>query len=498
VPYRNRRMILHNGPVYTMDPRLPRVSALAIAGNQVAGGVDVREGDTDTVGHERIDLEGRCVLPGFTDAHVHFLEWALARSQLDLRRCASKAEALRRIGSAGGEGWLRGRGWEAQPWPDGPPTAADLDAVTGGRPAALWSLDGHNLWLNSAALATAATAHPTGLLRELEAFAFPLPDPEPLESSRAVRAGMAAANARGVVAVHDFQRAGGRGLWQRLDADRRLHLRVHMAVPVERLGAATGLELRSGFGSELVRVGPVKAFMDGTLGSATAWMLNGSGEALMSAAELEAIAREAAASGLSVAVHAIGDGAVRAALDGLEAGRDAWERVPVMPRIEHAQCVDDADLHRFAELGVTASVQPSHATDDRDRADRIWGARAAAAYRWRDLLDARADLAFGSDAPVTELDPLAGIQAAVHRTSDDREPWYPRQGLDVADAVLGFTAGAAHAAGDHRRHGLLLPGYAADLAVLDTDIMSHPDRIGQARVVATMLAGRWVYGAPPW
>ncbi|MEP6642077.1 MAG: amidohydrolase family protein, partial [Gaiellales bacterium] len=189
---------------------------------------------------------------------------------------------------------------------------------------------------------------------------------------------------------------------------------------------------------------------------------------------------------------------VRTALDGLEAARDAWEQVPVMPRIEHAQCIDDADLHRFSELGVTASVQPSHAMDDRDLADRVWGARAAAAGRWRDLLDAGADLAFGSDAPVAELDPLAGIQAAVHRTSDEREPWYPQQAQDVADAVLGFTAGAARAAGDHRRRGLLLLGFAADLVVLDTDIITHPDRIGQAGVVATMLAGRWVYGAPPW
>ncbi|MEP6641640.1 MAG: amidohydrolase family protein, partial [Gaiellales bacterium] len=112
-------MILHNGPVYTMDPRLPRVSALAVAGTQVAGGVDVREGDADTVGHERIDLGGRCVLPGFTDAHVHFLEWSLARMQLDLRNCATKAEALRRVAGAGGEGWLRGRGWEPLGWPDG-------------------------------------------------------------------------------------------------------------------------------------------------------------------------------------------------------------------------------------------------------------------------------------------------------------------------------------------------------------------------------------------
>jgi predicted amidohydrolase YtcJ len=498
VPYRNRRMILRNGPVYTMDPRLPRVSALAVAGGTVAGGVDVREGDADTVGHERIDLDGRCVLPGFTDAHVHFQEWSLSRTQIDLRSCGSKAEALRAVGAAAaGEGWLRGRGWEPLRWPDGDATAADLDAVTGERPAALWSQDGHTLWVNSAALA-AAGATGRGVLHEVEAFTFPVPPPDPLECSRAVRAGIAEANARGVVCVHDFQRPGGRGLWQRLDADRRLKLRVHMSVPVEMLAAATALELRTGFGSQLVRVGPVKLFMDGALGSGTAWMLDGSGDALVTPEELAGIAREAAGSGLSVAVHAIGDGAVRAALDGLEASRDAWEAVPVAPRIEHAQCVDDADLPRFAALGVTASVQPIHAMDDRDLADRTWGARAASAYRWRDLLEADARMAFGSDAPVADLDPLAGIAAAVHRTADEREAWYPAQALDVADAIVGFTAGAAHAVGEHRRRGLLLPGYAADLVVLDTDIVEHPDRIAQARVVATMIAGRWVHGAPPW
>ncbi len=498
MPYRNRRMILRNGPVYTMDPRLPRVAALAIAGGVIAGGVDVREGDSDAVGHERVDLDGRCVVPGFSDAHVHFQEWSLARMQLDLRGCGSKAEALRRIAEAGGDGWLRGRGFEPVRWPDGPASAADLDAVCGERPAALWSQDGHTLWLSSAALAAAGVEHPTGVLQEREAFEFPLPTPEPLEISQAVRAGIAAAHARGVVAVHDFQRPGGRGLWQRLDADRRLHLRVHMTVPVEMLGAATALQLRTGFGSEHVRVGPVKVFMDGALGSGTAWMLDGSGAALVSAEELAAIAREAAAGGLSLAVHAIGDGAVRAALDGFERSRDAWEQLAVPPRIEHAQCVDDADLPRFASLGVTASVQPVHAMDDRDLADRTWGARAAAAYRWHDLLDAGAHLAFGSDAPVADLDPLAGIAAAVHRTDDGREPWYPAQRLEVADAVLGFTAGAAAAVGEHRRRGLLLPGYAADLAVLDTDIVAHPERIADAKVVATMLGGRWVHGAPPW
>jgi predicted amidohydrolase YtcJ len=486
-------VILHNGPVYTMDPRLPQVRAVSVAGDTIAGGVDVREGLTDTVGHERIDLEGRCVLPGFCDSHVHFLDWALGRTELDLAGAASMAEALAVVGEAAGagEGWLHGHGWLEEAWPDGSPTAAALDTVTGERPVALWAHDHHTLWVNSAGL-RAVGANGDGIVRERDAWDFPLPARTPLEQSRAVRAAMAEANARGVVAVHDYQRYGGRGLWQRLDADRRLTLRIHMSFPAERLDAAEAVELRSGFGSDLLRVGPVKAFMDGTLGSSTAWMLDGSGMVLTSAEEMAEIARVSATLGLSVAAHAIGDGANRAVLDALEETRAAWEEVPVPPRIEHVQCIDDADLERLAALGVTASMQPVHQRSDQEMAERLWGERARCAYRWRALLDSGAHLAFGSDAPIEDLDPLAGIDAAAHRD------WYPEEALDVADAVLAFTAGGAAAVGDHRRRGLLLPGYAADLVVLDTDIISHPDRIADAKVVATMLAGRWVHGRPPW
>ena len=207
-------MILHSGPVYTMDPRLPQVRALSIAGDTIAGGVDVREGTTDTVGHERIDLEGRCVLPGFCDAHVHFLDWALARTELDLRPAASMAECLRVVGAAAGEGggWLRGHGWLEEAWADGRPTAPALDEVTGERPVALWAHDHHTLWVNSAALRAAGQAG-DGIVRERDAWDFPLPERTALEESQALRAAMAAANARGVVAVHDYQRDRGRALW---------------------------------------------------------------------------------------------------------------------------------------------------------------------------------------------------------------------------------------------------------------------------------------------
>ncbi len=492
-------MILHNGTVYTMDPRLPRLAALSIAGGTIAGGVDVREGERDTVGHERVDLEGRCVLPGLADCHVHFLEWALARARLDLAGCASRGEALALVaGAAGGDGWLLGRGWRSAPWPDGDPDAAALDAVTGERPAALWAHDGHTLWVNSAALRAAGRPAGDGVLREWDAWRFPLPAPSAGERSVAVRHAVREANARGVTAVHDLQRSGGREIWQRHAADGRLTLRVAMGIPLEHLAAARALELRGGFGGDLLHVGPVKAFMDGTLGSGTAWMLDGGGERLLGGEELAEAVREAAAGGLGMAVHAIGDGAVRAALDAFAATADDWGEAGVRQRIEHAQCVDDADVGRFAELGVIASVQPTHATSDRDVAERLWGARAAAAYRTGDLLRSGAHLVFGSDAPIEPLDPLAAIAAAVHRTADDRPPWHPRQRVPVADAIACCTSAAAYAIGRERRLGRLLPGFAADLVVLDTDVVRAPDRIRDASVVATMVAGRWVHGAPPW
>ena len=207
---------------------------------------------------------------------------------------------------------------------------------------------------------------------------------------------------------------------------------------------------------------------------------------------------EASAGGLALAVHAIGDGANRAALNAFERTRELWERALLRPRIEHVQCLDDDDLPRFAELGVIASVQPVHALSDRDLAESLWGERAAKAYRTRDLLDSGAHVVFGADPPIEELDPLAGIDAAVHRTRDGREPFAPAQRIPVADAIACQTVAAAYAVGQERRRGCLLPGLEADLVVLDTDIVARPELTGRARVVATMLAGRWVHGRPPW
>jgi predicted amidohydrolase YtcJ len=243
----------------------------------------------------------------------------------------------------------------------------------------------------------------------------------------------------------------------------------------------------------------VKVFMDGTLGSQTALMLDGSGVQITSREELEEVIRAAAAVGWPVAVHAIGDRANRDALDAFEATQGAWKPLGLRHRIEHTQCLDPADVPRFAELGITCSVQFSHAPSDRDLAERFWGDRLEGTYAFRSLLDSGAVLVNGSDAPVEELDPLAGIRAGVLRTIDDRPAWQPDQALTIEQAIVASTVTPAWLAGDERRRGRLLPGLLADLVVLSRDPFTcPPDELESVEVVSTMVGGRWAHQPPPW
>ncbi len=479
-------MILENGLVRTLDTQVPTQRALAIAGGTIAGGVGVHE--TSLASPETIDLGGRVVLPGFNDAHVHFPTWALAQTQVDLEGCGSLDEALARIQNASPaqSGWIRGRGWRGFE-----PSEESLDRVTGATPTALVAKDGHTLWVNSAGLAAAGRPAGDGILREREAWDFQerhlrTTEAEYLDS---MRKGLKLAASHGVTAIHD--KDGGLGalsLWQQLEGVGGLTLRVWQSVPPDRLEAVQALDLRSGFGSPLVRLGYVKVFMDGTLGSQTAWMLDGSGVRITSSEELEEIVRRAAAVGFPVAVHAIGDGANHAALDAFEQTRSAWAPLGLRQRIEHAQLLAPEDIPRFAQLGIAASVQFSHAPSDRDLADRFWAGKTAGAYAYRSLRDSGAVVANGSDAPIEELDPLAGIRAGVRRD------WHPEQRLTVDQAFEATCLAPAWLASDERSRGKLIPGYAADLVVLDRDPWQDLD----AQVVATMVAGRWVHNPPPW
>jgi predicted amidohydrolase YtcJ len=495
-------VILENGVVRTMEPSLPLARSLAIAGDRIVGGVGAH--DAALPGPERIDLGGRCVLPGFTDSHVHFPTWAVAQGEVRLEGTTSLGEAVERVRDALPETsgtWLRGRGWRSGDWsPAVEPTKHELDAIAPDRPVALMARDSHSVWLNSAALARAdgdlqvpggvveldERGEPTGVLREESCWQFRDRYIETTDDEyvAAMRSAMKLAASRGITAVHDKDGwLGALRFWQRLDADDALILRVWQSLPAEKAD----------------ELADVKAFMDGTLGSQTARMLDGSGVEITSREGLEEHIRNGARAGFPIAVHAIGDLANRDALDAFEATRSEWKPLGLRQRIEHAQLLAPEDLPRFAELGVAASVQFSHAPSDRDLADRFWAGLDSEPYLFRSLLESGAVLANGSDAPIEELDPLLGIRAGVLRTLDEREAWHSEQALTVEQALHATTVAPAWLARDEHRRGKLVPGQLADLVVLDRDPLAcDAEELAEVQVVATMLGGIWTHNPPPW
>jgi predicted amidohydrolase YtcJ len=320
------------------------------------------------------------------------------------------------------------------------------------------------------------------------------------EFVQAMRDGLRLAAARGVTAVHDKDGwLGAPRFWQRLADEDALTLRVWQSLPYDHVGRLEEIGLHAGLGDGLFRIGYLKAFMDGTLGSQTARLMDGSGVVITSGEELAEIIRNGARAGWPVAVHAIGDLANREALDAFEETRGEWAPLGLRQRIEHAQLLTAEDVSRFGELGVAASVQFSHAPSDRDIADRIWAGNTDRAYAYRSLADSGALLANGSDAPIEELDPLAGIRAGVLRTLDERAAWHPEQAVSVEQALEATILAPAWLARDERRRGKLVPGYLADLVVLDRDpVTIPPEELAEVRVVATMVGGRWVHNPPPW
>jgi predicted amidohydrolase YtcJ len=319
---------------------------------------------------------------------------------------------------------------------------------------------------------------PTGILRENAAMDLVfdlLPKPDQAQLDDAMARVLAELARLGLTAVHSMDTAQGFGSWQRLRAQGRLPIRITYNLPLVDLPHAERMGVRSGWGDEWLRIWGVKAFLDGSLGSRTAEMLDGSGTPRLTQADLVDMLDRCARAGLNVCLHAIGDGAVRRALDALATRRNAgpgWR-----PRIEHAQCVDPKDMKRFARIGVIASMQPIHAVSDRELADEYWPKVAGHSYAWGALTRAGARLAFGSDAPVETADPLAGIEAAtVWRR---KAKWHPELAVSRAAALRAYTAGAAYAVGMEKDAGTLRAGKLCDVTVVD-----------EGGVVATIVGGR--------
>ncbi len=479
--------VVVRGVVRTLDPARPLARSLVVEGDRIVAL------DEEPAGAEVV--EGGCVLPGLNDAHVHFPTWAVLRRELQLHGTRDEilATVARAVAELPAGRWLRAHGWTAHGWE---PSLEALDAVTGDVPVALLANDWHSLWLNSAALAFAGgdLERPggevdleRGVLREEAAWAFrdrfTVPTRE--EFLEAARAALPVAAARGITAIHDKDgMIGSLDIFRELRDAGELNLRVWQSLPADRvdeLAAARAAEPADG----LLRPGYVKAYLDGTLGSRTARLLDGSGVEVTSRARFEELIRAAAALRVPMAVHAIGDLANREALDAFAATRDAW--AGLRPRIEHAQCVSADDLPRFGALGVTASIQPSMAVTDEPVAEALWADRLDGAYAYRSLQAGGARLALGSDAPVEELDPLAALRDVTGRR------WRAHETIGLGDALVASTVAPAWLAGDEDRRGTLAPGRLADLTVLDRD--PFVDLEG-AQVTATMVGGAWTHRIP--
>jgi predicted amidohydrolase YtcJ len=488
---------------------------------------------------ERVDLQGGLMTPGWFDAHVHFMWWGFQMGELDLRGTKTLDEALELIARRSRElargQWLTGGRFDKNTWGRWP-TAADLDRVTEDRPAVMRSRDGHSRWLNTAALRAAKIGNdtvapdggaifrdpagaPTGILQERasELADRAVPPATEADCDAATMRAQDEALRRGVAGVESLEQASSYAALRRARDRNELKLRVLMGIPHRSLAlslpttgmppqirdtatfdfeAALQTGMRTGQGDEWLRLGHVKFFTDGALGSQTAALeepyegTEDRGILTFDPIELRTEVARAAAGGLAVAIHAIGDRAVRVALDAIAPTRVTSPSL--RQRLEHIQLVREEDLGRFGALGVIASMQPIHCPSDRDLADRYWGPkRNPRAYPWRTLLERGAVLAFGSDAPVEPIDPLLGIHAAVtRRRPGDRDPWFPAQRLTLDEALHAYTAGAAFSTGREGEWGTLEVGMRCDATVVDRDLAKlKEEELLEAKVSATITDG---------
>jgi predicted amidohydrolase YtcJ len=523
-------LVAVNGRIYTVDPAAPWVEALAVCGGRI-----VRVGTTRDIealaapSTRRLDLAGRTVLPGFNDSHVHLIDGGTQLVEVNLRDARTPEDTAARLAAyvkTQPKGrWILGGFWDHEAWPQKAlPTRALIDAVTPDNPVFIQRIDGHMGLANSLALKLAgitaqtatpaggaivkdARAEPTGMLKDnaMTLVQRVVPPPTRDETIEKARAALEHAASVGVTTIQDMTASAGElKAYQTLRARGQLPVRItsHQNHAIEGLVEA-GIE--SGFGDDWLRIGGIKLFADGAMGSGTAAFFapyaddpSTSGLLIQSEQELEEKMRQADAAGFQLVVHAIGDRANATVLDivekleregGLHTGR---------PRIEHAQVVRDADKTRFKTLGVIASIQPSHCIDDMRWAEkRIGPERVKIAYDFKSFVDAGALVAFGTDWFVEPLNPMLGLYAAVTRQFPDGTPkdgWFPEERLSLAQAIELYTAGSAYAEFTDDRKGRLKPGYLADFIVLSKPIFEIPPReLLETRVVTTVVGGRVVY-----
>ncbi len=540
-------LILYNAKIYTVEPAQPWVQAVAIRQHQ-----RIAIGDTAEVlalagpTTQLLDLGGKLVLPGLCDAHIHFIDWSLGQHEVGLADCASKADMLERIAqraaASTADAWITGQGWNESRWGETRfPTVADLDAVTGPeQPALFWRSDMHVAIVNSAAMRVAGitagtpnraggviekdgAGQPNGVFKELAIHLITkhIPQVQGAAFEAALRDGIRHLHRLGVTAIHDQRLMdsddGPRALaaYQQLHRTHQLKLRVNCNIAAHNLPHLAALGLQSGFGDDYLRLGHVKIFADGSLGSRTAWLLepfekqqadepDNYGVSVTPPDQMARQFRQALELGFPISVHAIGDYANHVCLDIFEELASSGLH-PVIPnRIEHVQTIAPADLPRLAQLGITASVQPIHALDVMDTVELTLGARGAYTYTFHSLLEQGTRLAFGSDAPVANANPFLGFHAAICRQRVNQmsaPPWYGNEQISLEATIHGYTKGAAQAAGWEQVIGSIALGKRADLIVLDRNLFELVERgvtsgeIAETQVLMTFFDGELVYQA---
>jgi predicted amidohydrolase YtcJ len=516
-----------NARVWTGDPRRPWADAVLVRGERidaVGSSAEVKK----RAGTARVlDAKGMMVVPGFVDAHVHFIDGGFALSSVQLRDARTRAEFIGRIRDFARTvppgTWILNGDWDHTNWGGELPERSWIDSVTPNNPVWINRLDGHMNLANTLALRAAkisrataeveggtivrdAAGEPTGVLKDnAMGLMSAVPAPSIEMSLRALESAMRYVAGLGVTSVHHMGSWDDLAVFERAHARGALRTRISAAVPLSTWSRLRDTVAAKGRGDAWLRIGALKGFVDGSLGSHTAAMLEPFTDApadrgllVNSPDDLYAWTSGADKAGLQVMVHAIGDRAIRTQLDIFQrvASEDAARDRRF--RIEHAQHIAPADMRRFAELGVIPSMQPYHAIDDGRWADKVIGAeRAKGTYAFRSLIDAGATLAFGSDWFVAPADPMMAIYGAVtRRTLDEKNPagWVPEQKISVEQALRAHTAGAARAGFMEREVGILSPGMLADLAIIDRDLTRiPPETIRDARVVLTMVGGRVVH-----
>lgn len=517
-------LLFYNSRIFTQADGIT-ADSIAISGNRIVAVGNGLQHDPDLKSCSRINLKGKVIVPGLVDAHTHFYYWALSLGRVTLDGLPSLDACLKKIAAFSArqpkDAWIVGDGYAPDRFAKrAEPNRYQLDKVTGGRPAFIFSKDQHSAWVNSKALELAGIIRtsrdpeggkieresdntPTGILREGSAYNpvwQKIPPTDRKAADRLFAQALELAYRKGVTGVHSFD--GPEAFTYYLDRASRPNfgLRINFYPGGALLPKLLKEKVYYGTGTEFFRIAGVKIFADGSLGSQTALCFqkyigskNNHGIETMTVKEMTAVIKSAARLGLPCAVHAIGDKAVSNVLDSFESGPRL--HFGARHRIEHLQLIRRSDIARVKRLGIVASMQPSHCPSDIPLIRKYWGNRGANAFVFRTLIDRGIALAFGSDAPIEPLDPLAGIAAAVRRARpNSRDILHPDQRIAVEEALFRFTVGPAIACGQEHCRGYLLPGYPADLTILNEDITRIPaSRLYDIAVLATILDGQVMF-----